>query len=90
MTRQIGKAVGILMRFDRECDAMFEDLRAFHAPSECYGDVEHGQRRRFRQFRRHACRVAGVRNLAQLRREVLRSCPTWDRYNHHRLGVSGI
>lgn len=88
--RQLGKAVGILLRFDRECDAMFDDLRAFHAPSECYGDVEHGQRRRFRQVRRHALHVAGVKNLAQLRRAVQKVCPTWDRYNHHRLGVEAI
>jgi hypothetical protein len=88
--RQLGKAVGILLAFDRLSDAQFEDLHAFHAPSECYGDVEHGLRRRFRTVRRHACHVAGCKNLAQLRRAVIKVCPTWDRYNHHRLGISVI
>lgn len=84
---QLGKAVSILMRFDREVDAMYEDLYAFHAPSECYVDAERGLMKRFRLYRRHACHVAGVKNLAQLRKAVKRVCPTWDRYNYHRLGV---
>ena len=87
---QLGKAVGILLRHDRMLGDLYEDLRAFHAPSECYGDVERGHARRFRRVRKHACRVAGVKNLAQLRRKVLQVCPTWDRYNHHRLGVEAI
>jgi hypothetical protein len=86
----LGKAVGILLKFERDANYAFEDLRAFHAPSECYGDVSSGLQKRFRLVRRHACHVAGVKNLAQLRREVKRVCPTWDRYNHHRLGIEAI
>lgn len=87
---QLGKAVGILLRHDRQLNDMYEDLRCFHAPSECYGDVNRGHARRFRLVRRHACHVAGVKNLRALRRKVLAACPTWDRYNHFRLGVEAI
>lgn len=54
---QLGKAVGILMRYDREVDAMYEDLHAFHAPSECYVDVERGLMKRFRLYRSAWLRV---------------------------------
>jgi hypothetical protein len=87
---QLGKAVGILLRFEQETSYCYEDLRAFHAPSECYGDVERGLRRRFRTVRRHACSVAGVKNLRALRKRVKAVCPTWDRYNHFRLGIQEI
>lgn len=88
--RQLGKAVGILLQETQRCAYEYEDLAAFHAPSECYGDVSRGQRRRARQVHRHACHVAGVKNLRLLRRAVLRVCPTWDRYNHHKLGIDEI
>lgn len=88
--QQLGKAVSILLRFDRRADACFADLGAFGAPSECHAVVEHGLRREFRQVRRHACRVAGVKNLSQLRRKLKRACPTWDRYNHYRLGIQEV
>lgn len=87
---QLGKAVGILLRESQRRDYEYEDLRAFHAPSECYSLVNRGQARRFRAVRRHACHVAGVKNLNQLRRAVKRACPTWDRYNYFRLGIMEI
>lgn len=87
---QLGKAIGILIQHQRTADAYYEDLHAFHAPSECYGDVNKGLRREFRLVRKHACRVAGVKNLQQLRRAVKKACPTWDRYNHFKLGVECI
>jgi hypothetical protein len=86
----LGRAVSILAKFQRDCDFMYEDLAAFYAPSECYGDVSRGQARRFRLVRRRACKAAGVKNLAQLRRAVKKACPTWDRYNHFRLGIEAI
>lgn len=93
MTRKpqnLGRAISIIAAFEREADALFEDLAAFHAPSECYRDVARGEGRRFRQVRRHACHVAGVRNIRELRRAVLASVPTWDRFNHFRLGINAI
>jgi hypothetical protein len=84
------EAVGILLRHQQECHEVFEDARAFHAPSECYPIISRGQAVRFRRVRRHACRVAGVKNLAQLRKAVKKACPTWDRYNHFRLGIEAI
>jgi hypothetical protein len=86
----LGRAVSILAAFDRQCHAEYDDLAAFHAPSECADIVDRGQRRRFRQVRRHACHVAGVKNLNQMRRAVKRAVPTWDRYNHFRLGIESI
>jgi hypothetical protein len=88
--QQLGKAVSILKKFDDDAASLFDDLAAFYAPSECYADVKLGLARRFRQVRRYACHVAGVKNLRQLRRAVIRVCPTWDRYNYHRLGIDCI
>jgi hypothetical protein len=31
-----------------------------------------------------------VKNLQQLRKKLKQVCPTWDRYNHFRLGIGGI
>ncbi len=87
----LGKAVGILVAFERDVVAYaYEDLGAFHAPSECYDDVNRALARRFRLVRRRACKAGGVKNLYQLRRAVKKVCPTWDRYNHFRLGVDAI
>ena len=90
MKQQLGRAVIILLCEQRRCDEEYEDMRAFNAPSECGEIVARGQARRFRQVRRHACHVAGVKNLAQLRRAVKREVPTWDRFNHFKLGVEAI
>jgi len=87
---QLGKAVSVLLRFERSCSEMYDDLSAFHAPSECYEDVSRGQRRRFRRVRKHACAVAGVKNLKQLSKAIKKVCPTWDRYNHFRLGLEHV
>ncbi len=87
---QLGKALSILLQFERECSEFYEDLAAFHAPSECYDDVNRGQKRRFRRVRKRACAAAGVKNLKQLRRAIKKVCPTWDRYNHFRLGLGGV
>jgi hypothetical protein len=87
---QLGKAVGILMAHQRVCDEMHEDVDAFHAPSECHEIVSRGNARRFRLVKKHACVAAGVKDLKQLRKAVKKACPTWDRYNHFRLGVEGI
>jgi hypothetical protein len=90
--RQLGKAVSILLEESKRNGNAYEyeDLSAFHAPSEFYGDVARGQARRFRQVRRRACHMAGVKTLRQLRREVKKVCPTWDRYNYSRLGIDWI
>lgn len=90
MSNNLGKAVSILAAFERQTAFVYDDLSAFHAPSECYPLVERRLARRFRIVRRHACRVAGVKNLRQLRRAVKRVCPTWDRLNYHRLGIGAI
>lgn len=87
---QLGKAVGILMKHEDHVEAMYDDLSGFHAPSECYPIVEKGLAIRFRTVRKHACHVAGVKNLRQLRKAVKRVCPVWDRYNWHKLGIPGI
>lgn len=86
----LGKAVSILLKFEQACHAMHEDVAAFHAPSECHGLVSRGNAKRFRQVRKHACSVAGVKNLHHLRRAVKRAVPTWDRYNHFHLGIMSI
>lgn len=86
----LGRAVSIILKFEMQCHDQFDDLHAFYAPSECYSLVEAGQRRRFRQVRRHACHVAGVKNLKQLRRKCIKAVPTWDRYCHFRLGLDLI
>jgi len=90
MTQSLGRAVSILLAFERQSNDIFDDLSAFHAPSECYRDVERGLARSFRSVRRRACHAAGVKNLSQLRRAVKRSVPTWDRYNYFRLGITAI
>lgn len=86
----LGKAVSILLAFERDAALAYDDLAGFYAPGECYPLVARGLARRFRLVRRRACRAAGVRSLPQLRRAVKRVCPTWDRYNHHRLGIDSI
>lgn len=88
--QNLGRAVSILLAAQREADYAYEDLAAFHAPSECYPIVSRGIARRFRLVRRRACHAAGVKNLAALRRAVKKAVPTWDRYNHHRLGIDAI
>lgn len=88
--QNLGRAISIIAAHERATDAIFDDLEAFYAPSECYQDVSRGEARRFRQVRRHACHVAGVRNLRELRRAVLAVVPTWDRFNHFRLGIRAI
>lgn len=88
--QNLGRAISIIAAHERASDAMFEDAAAFHAPSECYPIIARGEARRFRQVRRHACAVAGVRNLRELRRAVLVAVPTWDRFNHFRLGIQAL
>lgn len=87
---QLGKAISIIAAFERGVAALHDDVRAFHAPSECHDIVARGAAKRFRLVRRHACHVAGVRNIRQLRRAIKRACPTWDRYNHFRLGIQSV
>lgn len=89
-SNSLGKALSVLMQYEKQHQEAYEDLRAFHAPSECFRDVNKGFKRRFRQVRRHACHVAGVKNLKQLRKAVKKACPTWDRYNHFRLGLENV
>lgn len=86
----LGRAVSIIVKFERQCHEQFDDLEAYYAPSECYRDVERGQRRRFRLVRRRACHAAGVKNLRQLRKACIKAVPTWDRYCHFRLGLDMI
>lgn len=86
----LGKAISILKAYQDQSSFLYDDLAAFHAPSECYPIVERGIARKFRTARRHACRVAGVKNLKQLRRRIKRVCPTWDRLNYYRLGINSI
>lgn len=88
--QNLGKAVSIIIAFERDSAFAYEELAAYHAPGECYELVERGQRRRFRLVRRRACHAAGVKNLRLLRRAVKRAVPTWDRYNHFRLGIQSI
>lgn len=88
--RQLGRAVSIIAKFERECHELHADVDAFHAPSECHDVVSKGNARRLRVVKRHACHVAGVKNLQQLRREVKKVVPHWDRYNHFRLGLENL
>lgn len=84
---RLGRAISILMAHEDRGARLQADLDAFNAPSECWHDVSRGECRRFRIVRKHACAVAGVKNLKALRKAVKRACPTWDRYNHHRIGL---
>lgn len=90
MAHNLGKAISILLQHERKSADFYEDLSAFHAPSECHPVVSRGLARDFRTVRKHACATAGVKNLTQLRRAVKRVCPTWDRLNHYRLGITSI
>jgi len=87
---QLGKAVSIIMAHEQRGHFAHRDIAAFGAPSECHRDVTRGQRKRFRLVRKHACRVAGVKNLKPLRKAIKRVCPSWDRYNHCRLGLEHL
>lgn len=71
--RQLGKALGILIRQMEIENAMHADVDAWGAPSECHGLVARGSARRWREVRRHACHVAGVKNGRLLRQAMRRA-----------------
>jgi len=86
MIKNLGKAVSILARQEAASHFAFEDLAAFHAPSECYPIVERGERRRARLARRHAEAVAGapLRVIAKEARKrgsmtIFSGDPKWER-----------
>jgi hypothetical protein len=85
MTREIGKALGILVRQIEIEGQMYNDLAAFYAPEGCYRDVKRGEDKRWRQARRHACAVAGM-SYRKLKREAKKSCPTISRVLYARYG----
>lgn len=58
--RQLGRAYSILARHQAMEDNLYSDLGAYGAPSECYVDVERGERGRWRQARRAAKAASGL------------------------------
>ena len=71
--RQLGKALGILLKQIEHEAMLHDDVAAWGAPSECHDLVARGQERRHRDAMRHACHVAGVRNGRLLRRAMRRA-----------------
>ena len=71
-SRNLGKAIGILIRQQMHEIEMHEDVEAFNAPSECHGIVAKGAVKRARLARRRALHAAGLRSLRLLRREARR------------------
>ena len=67
---QLGKAIGILINQQRHECALHADVDAWYAPSECHASVARGEESRARLARRHACHVANVKNLRQLRKQA--------------------
>ena len=88
--QNLGRALSILIAHEQMCNDMHDDVDAFHAPSECRDTVRKWNARDFRRAKKHACSVAGVRNLRELRAACKRSVPSWDRYNYFRLGLSCV
>ena len=58
MIQNLGEALSILNRANAVEQSYDIDLRAFHAPSECYEVVHRGEAQRLRQARRHAEAIA--------------------------------
>lgn len=85
--QRLGRAISILVAHERAVDEMHGDVRAFGAPSECHGVVSRYAARDFRLVRKHACAVAGVRNLRELRAACKAVVPRWDRHNHFKYGI---
>lgn len=63
----LGRALSILLESHRRETAICDDLRAYNAPSECFADAFRNEHKYVRQTQRHACHVAGVRNMRLLR-----------------------
>lgn len=58
--RQMGRAVSIMARAFATEMVMHDDVRAFHAPSECHALVARNEEKRTRQARRHAKAISGL------------------------------
>ncbi len=54
MIRNLGHVLSILARHEMRDMLMQDDLRAYHAPSECYDDVARGDKQRWRETRKLA------------------------------------
>lgn len=73
----IGKGLTILRREQRAHVERVADLDRFHAPSECYRDVERGEARRARIVRRIVKATTGLRFRVFLREVERRTSPRW-------------
>lgn len=71
MIRNLGKAIGILLRAQLDEDFAHRDVDVMYAPAECHGLVARGEAERLRLARRHAEAVAR-RPLRIIRREAKR------------------
>jgi hypothetical protein len=58
MIKNLGKVVGILARAEADEHFAYEDLSAFHAPSECYPIVAKGLAKKNRRARKLAEAIA--------------------------------
>lgn len=58
--RQVGKALGILARFEAREIVKHADVGMFYAPSECHSLVAKNEDKRAREARRHAKAVSGL------------------------------
>ena len=84
MITNLGHALTILARHEASQIDTHEELRAFHAPSECYDLVAARDVESRREARRHACAVAR-RPYRVLRREAARrglpiGSPRWQEF----------
>lgn len=64
MTRQLGKALGIIAMHGVREEIMHADVDAFYAPSECHALIARGEEKRLREAKRHARAVSGLSRSA--------------------------
>lgn len=59
--QNIGQALGVLLHHYATEAHYHADVDAWHAPSECHGDVSRGEAKRLRQVRRQIKAITGLR-----------------------------
>lgn len=79
--RNLGKGASIYRDFARGCDQEFDDMEAFHAPSECVTLIQRSQQRRFRVVRRQIKSITGLRFNAFIDELERRTSARWVHFN---------
>ena len=84
--RNIGRACTMVLEFAKQQNEAYEDLRAFHAPSECYPLVRKSAVREHRRLRRRVKSVTGLKWVEFVNEIEHRTTP---RVTFYRLGFLG-